>query len=174
MKEQLVWRYMSEQEADRWVRIEATCRKISTACQLIAAQNSASDLSRDDQRVIGHDLIVLAGELTQLGVALCLGSDTASPNAGRLGGPCWSRPMLCLGGRSDGDGGLRWPAGLAALSMVGPLDREIAHLSLDHTWATSTPALWIELINHFGKQQQIMIAIMIEGENAPVSRRGTG
>jgi hypothetical protein len=70
---------MSEPEADQWVRIEVTCRKISTACQLIAAQSSASDLSRDDQRSIGHDLIVLAGELTQLGVALCLGSDTASP-----------------------------------------------------------------------------------------------
>jgi hypothetical protein len=70
---------MSEQEADRWVRIEATCRKISTACQLIAAQSSAGDLSRDDQRVIGHDLIVLAGELTQLGVALCLESDQVKP-----------------------------------------------------------------------------------------------
>ena len=70
---------MSEPEADRWPRIEATCQKISTACQLIAAQGSASDLSRDDQRAIDHDLIVLAGELTQLGVALCLGSDKGSP-----------------------------------------------------------------------------------------------
>lgn len=36
------------------------------------------------------------------------------------------------------------------------------------------PARRIELINDFGKQQQIMNTIMLEGGNSPVSRRGTG
>jgi hypothetical protein len=58
--------------------------------------------------------------------------------------------------------------------MLRSLDREIAHLSLDHTWVAPVPAFRIEFLDHLGKQHPIVIVIVGEGEKTPVSRLGTG
>lgn len=58
--------------------------------------------------------------------------------------------------------------------MQRSLDREVAHLSLDHTWVASVSAFRIDLINHLGKQHPIVIVIVGEGEKPPVSTLGTG
>jgi hypothetical protein len=61
-----------------------------------------------------------------------------------------------------------------SLAMLGPLDRKIAHLSLDHAWIASVPALRIDLLEHLGKQYPVVIIIVCEGGKIPVSTRGTG
>lgn len=98
----------------------------------------------------------------------------ARPNAGRLVCPGWSSPVLGLAGRGDDDRRARWSAGLVSLSMTRPLDREVTHFPLDDTRIAAVPAFWIELTAHLGKQNRIMIVIMVKGGKTPVSTRETG
>jgi hypothetical protein len=58
--------------------------------------------------------------------------------------------------------------------MVCPLDGKIAHLPFDHTRVAAVSALRIDFTAHLGKQQDIMIITVGEGENVPVSRFWTG
>jgi hypothetical protein len=101
-------------------------------------------------------------------------STSPSRNASRLGRLGWSLAVLRPARRCDGDRRARWPAVLAPLLVMRPLDGKIAHLPLDDAWIASASARWIDLTNHLGEQQDIVIITMREGENAPVSRFWTG
>ena len=58
--------------------------------------------------------------------------------------------------------------------MPLPLDREIAHLPLDHAGIGSVPAFRVELITDLGEQHLVVITTVGEGGKIPVSTRETG
>jgi hypothetical protein len=60
------------------------------------------------------------------------------------------------------------------LSMVGPLDGEVAHLPLDHTGIGAVASRWVDLVCDLPEEAPVVIIVTAEGGKIPVSRFWTG
>jgi hypothetical protein len=60
------------------------------------------------------------------------------------------------------------------LSVVGSLDREVAHLPFDHARVAAVPSLDIDFAGHLAEEELVVVVIVGEGEKSPVSISWTG
>ena len=58
--------------------------------------------------------------------------------------------------------------------MLGLFDREIAHLAFDDARIAAIPAWRVEFAGDFGEEYGVMVIMIREGGNVPVSRFWTG
>jgi hypothetical protein len=82
--------------------------------------------------------------------------------------------VLGLGRWGDHDGRAGWSAVLVALSMVGSLDGEVAHLPFDHAGVAAVSSLDVDFVGYLAEEELVVIFMVGEGEKTPASISWTG
>jgi hypothetical protein len=67
-----------------------------------------------------------------------------------------------------------WSAVLVALSVVGSLDREVAHLPFDHAGVAAVSSFDVDFVGYLVEEEVVVIFMVGEGEKNPVSISWTG
>jgi hypothetical protein len=87
----------------------------------------------------------------------------ARANATHLGCFGWSLAVLGLGGWGDHDRRVGRAAVLVTPSMMGSLNRKVAHLPFDHAGIAAVSSLDVDLASHLDEQTQVVIFMIGEG-----------
>jgi hypothetical protein len=117
-------------------------------------------------------ILVLSG--TRGSLAMMIGKARPRRNAHHLECSSWSRLVSGLGRWGDRGCGVRWPAVVVPLSMVGPLDGEVAHLPLDHPRIGAVAPWRVDLVGDLPEEAPVVVILIGEGGKIPESRSWTG